>query len=234
MIASARRRSGGAAPFDPATLFTSGEVGDLWRFDNVHTDQTVVGSNISAATGLVNGHVLGVADPANLPDLAQPSGIYAARFDGSADRLIYNFGTNIAQPGTIIICVNDGSIATHSLVSGSSSTLRWQLGTSSANFVILFAGSTYTTTLAENYGFKVLTAEFNGTSSKLYANGTQIGTTGNAGTQATNQITVGANFDGSGGFNGDIYSVLIISRLLTSTERDRAERLLGSHAGLTW
>lgn len=223
---------GAAATDDLSDLFGSGETGDWWIFDNVHTNATADGQSITAATGIVNGLVM--TNPATAPTLASLSGLWAMRTHfGSNDRLHYNFGSDISQPGTIILALGSSETTTHVICTGSSTTKRWQISDSSGGDIIMFAGSTLDSTINENYGTKAFTAEFNGASSVFRSNGTQTAS-GNAGTQATNQFTLGALYDGS--FPGDInfYAALFINRLLTSTERDRAERLLGSYAGLSW
>ena len=54
------------------------------------------------------------------------------------------------------------------------------------------------------------------------------------GSQGTNQITLGALYDGTLGLGIDVYSLVFINRLLTASELDMVERLFGSHAGLSW
>jgi hypothetical protein len=219
---------------DLSDLFANGEVGDWWRFDAANTNSTGVGTAFTTATGIVNGLVLSEADAGGTsPGIVATGGYEAANIDSASERLIYNFGSTIAQPGTIIICLFGNTLATHVILTGSSAAVRWHLANNSTDDIIMFAGTTLDSTINADYGTKVFTAEFNGASSVFRSNGTQTAT-GNAGTQGTNRITLGALYDGTNTFDGRVYSLLVIDRLLTSTERDRAERLFGSHAGLSW
>lgn len=226
-------RHGPSYPSTLNHLFTGGETGDHWVFDNVHTNAASDGANITTATGLVNGRVM--TNPGTAPKLRSLSGKWAMDSNGSGVRLHHNFGSAVAQPGTIIICLQDSSVATHIIATGDSSSSRWQINNDSSGNIIMYAGSTLDTTLNEPPAdpVKVFTAEFNGASSKFRSNGTQTAT-GNAGTQSTAQLTIAALYDGT--FNGAFYtySALFINRILTAGELDGAERLLGSYAGLTW
>lgn len=232
LISASRRRT--STPVDTlADLFASGELGEHWRFDNVHTNQTVVDGDVTAATGLANGLVM--TNPATAPVLKLVSGFYAMQTFGGGRRLKYTFGSNLTQPGTLIVCVGDTDVATHVIATGSSSTLRWQISNDGSGNLIGFAGASLDSTIDEPVAStpKVFAVEFNGASSKFRVNGTQTAT-GNAGTQSTNQLTLGALYDGTFGGSINFFGAFIINRLLTSTERDRVERLLGSYAGLTW
>lgn len=223
-----------APPFDPATLFTGGEVGDFWRFDAANTDANAVNDPITVATGVVNGLLLEEVDPAgSSATLTDISGNIAGNFNSASERMDYDFGSTIAQPATIIICIGDNDLATHIIVTGSAAGSRMQISNDSSDNIIMFAGSTLDTTINANFGTKVFTAEFNGASSKFRQNGTQTAT-GNAGTQGTNRITISALWDGTFPGSMNIYSLLFIDRILTSTELDDVERLMGSHAGLSW
>lgn len=222
-------------PFsDIEALFANGEIGDYWRFDAANTDANAEGDSITAATGLVSGRILEDAVPSNAPRLRLPGGREAARFDGDADRLIYNFGSTVAQPGTIIVCLTNSNTVPTVIVTGSSTTSRWQISIDSDGDLTAYAGAELDSTINGPIGTKVLTVEFNGASSKFRVNGTQTAT-GNAGSQGTDQITLGSLWDGQFGTTSDIYSLLFIDRLLDpTTELDPVERLLGSHAGLSW
>jgi hypothetical protein len=213
-------------------LFAGGETGDYWVFDNVHTNAATINAEISSAIGLANGLNLSAPDMANTPNLTMASRM-GADFDGVGDRLQYAIGSTIAQPGTIIICLLDNSTATHGIVTGSSTTLRWQISNDSSDNIIMFAGTSKDTTINAGFGTKVFTAQFNGASSLFRQNGTQVAS-GTAGAQSTNQVTVGAIYDGTFGMDGKVYGLLFIDRILTTAERDDAERFLGSLSGLTW
>lgn len=224
------------AAFNPASLFTGGETGDYWRFDAANTDANVATDPIGTATGVVNGRTLVQATAVNKPTLTTVSGREAASFDASGandDWLIHSFGSTVSQPATLIVCLGDTSTLTHVIATGSSTTSRMQLSVDGSNNVIIYAGSTLDSTNNAPIGTKVITGIFDGASSKTRYNGTQTAT-GNAGTQSTNQLTVGALWDGTFAGTNVIYSLLFINRLLTSDELNNAERYLGAHAGLSW
>jgi hypothetical protein len=236
MMVNPYRFAAPAPAADLADLFANGEIGDWWRFDAANTSANTVGDRIGTATGLVNGVLLQNAGlDATKPTLVQISGRDAASF--GADILSHNFGSDIAQPGTIIVCLADTDTGATAIVTGSSSTKRWQISIDSGNDLCAFAPSELDSTINAPIGTRVLTVEFNGASSKYRSNGTQTAT-GNVGSAVTNQLTVGSLWDGTFGMSsGSIYSLLFINRLLTGGaggELDRAERLLGSHAGLSW
>jgi hypothetical protein len=214
-------------------LFANGEIGDWWRFDSENTTVGAVSQLIDTATGIVNGRVLSQSTEANRPILTTVSGTECAHFGNGSDYLIHSLGSTVAQPGTIIISIADTATSTHPIITGSSSSSRWQINNDSDDDIIAYAGAELDSGFNAPIGTKVLTVEFNGASSKFRRNGVQTAS-GNAGSQSTNQITIGALWDGS--FPGDfsVWSLLFIDRILTASELDRAERLLGGHAGLSW
>lgn len=226
-------------PYDPSVLFGGGEVGDWWVFDPANTDAAVDEDPITVATGLVNGLILEDAGttPPTLQDVG--GGKWAARTrNDNSGRLFHTFGSSVAQPLTIILCVGDSDTSTHILCTGSSSGSRCQISNSGGGDLIMFAGSTLDTTINEPPAStpKVFTAQFNGGSSLFRSNGTQTAT-GNAGTQGTNQLTLGALYDGTFPGSVNFYAALFIDRILTAgagNELDLAERGMGVYAGLTW
>lgn len=214
------------------SLFAGGETGDWWVFDNVHTDQTTNGGNITTATGLINGRVMTSAGTS--PTLNLASGKWAMRSAGSGgSRMAHNFGS-VAQPGTIILALGNSQAGSARIfATGSSSGSRWQISNDSSDNIIAFAGSTLDSTINSAMGTRLLTVEFNGASSKFRVDGTQTAAA-TTGTQATDQLTLGALYDGTFPSTTNFYSALFINRILTTNERDMAERVLGSYAGLTW
>lgn len=207
-------------------MFGGGETGDLWRFDADNTDATTAGDGIGTATGLVNSTTMTAPDASNKPTLQTVGGYQCASFDGSGDRLVRAFGSTVSQPGTILIALRNNSTATHAIVTGSSSSSRWQISNDSSDNIILVSASTaLDSTFNSPIGDAVLTVELNGASSKFRKNGIQTAS-GNAGTGGTNQLTVGALWDGTFGGAMDVYAVMFINRVLTSTERADAENYM--------
>ena len=229
---SGRRKSGELSPALLAGLFTGGYIGDVWRFSPPYSDAVADNDPIGSVTGAVNGRALTASSTAR-PLLRKVGNRWCARTDGVNDRLVHNFGSAVAQPGTIIVCLGDSSIATHTIATGSSTGSRWQISNDGSGNVIAFAGTTLDSTLNEPPAdpAKVLMAEFDGATTKFYANGVLVAT-GNAGTQSTDQITFGALWDGT--FGGDInfYSALFINKKLSVAERQLAERVMASHGNV--
>lgn len=216
-------------------LWQPGDFGDWWRFDAANTDADAESDPITLATGNLNGLLLEDADPANVPNLNTVSGNQAGRFSAPSDRLFLNFGSTIPQPITIIVSLNNGSVGTSSvIVTGSSTTLRCQISVDSSSRLIGFAGTTLLSGTTVPIGAKVLTFVFNGASSKIRINGTQVAS-GNMGTQGTDQITVGALYDGTNGPTEDIFSLAFhAGRVPSDSELNITERAMGAHQGLSW
>lgn len=83
--------------------------------------------------------------------------------------------------------------------------------------------------------FDIVIGTHNGTTSSLFENGSSVGTPiSSAYSQGTNDVEVGSTSGGTIGFlNGDIAAIGIYTSSLSTTDRQRIERYLGSRYGIT-
>lgn len=196
---------------DLSPIFASGEEGDVWSFDPTNL---VTSGAITTVTGLING--LNLTVPAGTgPNLGKSDDRWVGRFSGN--RMIHAFGSTLTQAGTIILGIRSADTNTHAIVTGSGSSSRWQLSNDSGDDLIAFANSELDSGLNAPVGHAAIGALFNGASSAYYKDGSVVAT-GNVGTQGTNQITIGALWDGTFSLTGDIFAVFIVDRELTAGE----------------
>lgn len=217
-------------------LFSGGETGDWWWFDTEFMDVKTFNQQIRNVVGQVNGLALTpLVDADNKrPNTRLSGGYQCAYFDGGvADTLQHVFGSTIPQPGTIILALTSSDTDTGAYVTGSSAAVRWQISNDSSDNIIAYSGATLDSAFNSPIGTKVLSAEYNGASSRFRRNGTTTAT-GNAGTQGTNRFLFGALWDETFPAEFYLFAALGISRILTASELDRAERILGSKGGITW
>lgn len=220
-----------------ADLFASGEVGGFWIGDGPNTDGNVAGDSVTTATDTIFGHVMTLSANIAQPKLEASGSNVGTRFNGgtgSGQRLIYNFGSDIPQPYAIAVCITTGDTGSTIIATGSSSTKRGQISLDSSSNLIGFDGATLDSTINAPLGTRMLYHEANGASSKWFVDdSTTAKATGNAGTQVTNQLTIGALWDGTFDCNGLYFAWLIISRIPNATERARIMTRLGACGGLT-
>jgi hypothetical protein len=224
-------------------LFASGEEGDWWWFHTKFMNLKGFNEQISSVTGQVNELELTPLDDVSnkrantrlADENSTLSGYQCAYFDGTSlsDTLHYDFGSTIAQPGTIILALKSSDTDTGIYCTGSSDSLRWQISNDGGDDIVAFAGSELDSTFNSPIGTKVLAVEYNGASSRFIRNGT-VTATGNAGSQGTDQLTLGAVWDETFPAEFFLFAALFIDRILTSDELDRAQRILGSKGGITW
>lgn len=213
----------GASDHPLAALFAGGETGDVWRFDQQNTDAAGTSSDpFSTATGSINGLQLTQGTGTRQPKIRITNGVEMAYFDGS-DMLTHTFEADVAQPGTIIIGLSSTDTTTHAIYTGSSSTKRWQLSNSSTDDLLAVADATLSISpLKTPLNNAVISSIYNGASSSVRVNrGQRI--SGNAGAVATNQISLGALWDATVAFTGDIAGFIFINRVLTTAELKLAE-----------
>lgn len=203
-------------------IFANGEIGDIWRFDQANTDAAGNASNpFSIARGIINRRALVQETAGARPKIRLSSSVETAYFDGG-DLLTHNFGSDISQPGTIIIALNNNDTTTHAIFSGSADSKRWQMGNDSGGMVEASAATSASgiTLDAANEppGRAVFTFIFNGASSIIRKDrGQRI--IGNAGTLPTDQLTIGGAYPGSGfQMVGEVFGVLFVDRVLTNAE----------------
>ena len=143
----------------------------------------------------------------------------------NSDRLITSaFSSAISQPYTIVLVaqVTTGGTS-RNLTDGIVSTNRAVIQYQNLNWV-LFSGSSISFA-SSDLNLHVLIAEYNGTSSRLYIDGTLLGT-GNAGTNSLTGLTLGTRFDGLLPLIGDAYQKALIPEVMSTDNRQRTEGML--------
>jgi hypothetical protein len=218
--------------FNIEDLFANGELGDYWRYDLANTDANALNDPFTTATGLVNGLVMNVGDPTKTPEIIDLNGVEVGDFGTPSDRMVYNFGGAVPQPGTIIIAIQSVlDLASRVVYSGSAVGSRWQLSINSTSDIISFAGLSLDSGRDKPFGTHIITSEFNGASSSISFRGdggTSSLATGNAGSQSTDQICLGSLWDGTIGAGFICPALLMIDRLLTASEKDGVEQLFAT------
>jgi hypothetical protein len=143
----------------------------------------------------------------------------ALRFDGSNDFMRVAFGQTFAQPNTIYAVWNRESGGQRYLIDGFSTSGRHGVVSEylGVNRVSLFVTSSLNATKTLNNIPFITTAIFNGTSSKIYDNGSLLNT-GSVGVNGIDGITLGARFTTAEFLNGHILALLGFNRLLSFSE----------------
>jgi hypothetical protein len=156
------------------------------------------------------------------------NGLPAVRFAGPTYMTTAAFTIN--QPFTMITVVQASSAAggPRIIASGAGSTTIFVSG----GALSLYAGSVLGSGTAYDTSPRVLTAVFNGGSSVLRRDGTQIAA-GAAGADAMATLRLGADGLGSNNYAGDMGAAGIYSRVLTGGEITQVERFLGGAYGIT-
>ena len=165
------------------------------------------------------------------------NGLPVVRFDGSSDRMDtasltltgrqhHLMVVRTASNGRSIVVSNAGSVneATVFQDPASSPTLRWGIFRSNA------AASSTTTSSAANTAY-VVSADFNGSSSRLRVNGIQA-ISGTVGTANTSAVRLGAN-PALIHIGGDLAEVVIVSGSLTAGQIGDWEAYAAAKWGIT-
>lgn len=159
------------------------------------------------------------ATDANCPTLQFSSGVPVVRFDGLAQFMA--LGTSIsAQPLTAFsgtTCTTGGAVDQR--IFDAFSTVRCLLGPQNGGTMLMFAGAAGPN-VAQSFPLAAsqFTGIFNGASSILRKNGSQIGTGDVGAGDLTSGITVGATIGGGEYFAGDMTSLFIKSGVATAPE----------------
>jgi len=224
--------SGGAAwsPTDLASL-------DAWW--KISDDSTITKVSDTTASAVAdqsgNGrNLVQTAIPGDQPALYGTIGtnsIHALTFSGGTDFM--SVSRTLAQPFTIASIAQATAVGTNTI----QALLSFGAGAGD-EFAIwnddqyrLDAGSGQLLGTADNNAH-VLLAEFNGASSRLYVDGTLIGTV-NAGADGATIYRLGSRANGFLGWRGTISDTLICSAVLSSGDRASLTTYLGNLAGIT-
>lgn len=212
------RVPGGVAAWTPAQL---ADLEAWYRADDVVTS----GSSITTWTDKAGNHNLTQGTGTAQPTLTTRAGQSVASFDGG-DYVQGTFGHTHVQPNTIYAVFEMTAIGTTTIVfDGDDATNRHQgYAVASGPQWRMFAGTAIgagTPATATIYGASY---HFNGAASKAWFNdfrAAQEVISGNAGADALDGFTIGANNVGAGGLVGYIWEVIVCT-----TAHDAATRKL--------
>src|SRR5215471_9045052 len=203
-----------------------------WKADSLGlTDGTAVSSwGDSSASGIA----LTQATSANQPIFKTNilNGNPVVRFDGIDDRLRAASTLGLSQPNTIFIVVGNwnsstaGNLVDVATGDGARQLVAYDTGVALG----FYAGTGFVSDApATHPGYICISALFNGASSTINVNGTQV-LTGNPGSNGLGQPTIGS--DGGNAFGGDIAEIIVFNRALTAAERANVENYLGNKYGI--
>lgn len=230
--------AGGGGPFNPASLFSSGQAGGWWDV----TDLSTVFQDVAGTTaGAVNAPVGRINDKSGNGNHLLYSGATSTRptlragyleFDGVDDALAAGF--TMAQPcerisalAQIVYASNTGLVGGQD--AGNAGSL---LNYATSPEICLFAGSVAATNNTTSIGASFCADEiYNAASSSLTVNN-GTATTGNPGTAGPGGMRVGSYATG-GWANMRFYASVLRSGTLTTTERANLRTYIGARAGLT-
>lgn len=149
----------------------------------------------------------------------------AVRFDGVNDFLASASGLGPYATTTIFVVTKTGVISsgTHAVAGAE------QIFYAAGGFK-LFAGAVLASGVGADATSYYLTAQFNGASSKLRVSGAQ--TSGDAGTTALTQLTVGSSSAGGNPWSGDIAEAIFYSGVLSAANITAVEAYLKAKYGL--
>jgi hypothetical protein len=241
-LGSKRGPSGAAPSFSPASLFASGEEGAWYEpsptncfTDTAGTTPAAVGDSVARINDSSgNGNHATQATAAARPTLQQTAGgLYYLDFDGVDDFIKATYSAEVAQPAVLLSAYSLLSASGQSLIfTGLDSSRRHVVAQGSNTNHEMFAGAALRGTKARPFGPEVARYIFNGASSSSAFNGVEL-VSGNAGTYATDSLTIGANWDGIVPSEINVFGVIHIGRALTAGEISDTETYLAAKSGVT-
>jgi hypothetical protein len=189
------------------------------------------GAPVSSVPLLTGSATLTQATAGNRPTILTSGGAGgqpALRFDGVDDWMAFTIGSALSQPFTVCVVlqfsVSNG--ASQILHLGNSELLiegtAWEAYASS-----LLSGGTPTTAVA------VVTATFNGASSTIHVNGTQVAAGAVGGGTATGTFNLGRHPAVSRPLPADVYEILVYSGAKTSGDRAEIHTWVQDTYGVT-
>lgn len=154
------------------------------------------------------------------------------RFDGTDDELRTG-DLALSQPNTLVLVgkVSIALTADQGLFDGQGTSRHLLAADDPSDDWRIFAGNLLASANAVDTSFHVFTAIYDGASSLLRKEGTQI-LSGNAGAQALGVATIGALAASVNFLNGDIAEVIVYNRALSTAEQQRVERYLSVKYGI--
>lgn len=224
----------------PAQFFAASEAGvfydlsdlsALWQ-DSNRTTPGVVDSPVGAVDDLSgNGNHALQATDAKRPILRTSGGIWYLEFDGSDDGLQALY--TMAQPMDRISALRQISWASDQLFGGGNANAGVLIQNVATPRFDLYSGSFAAGNNGAAIGVNaVVTERHDGASSRLAVNNNSY-TTGNANTNSSGGITLGASFGGAANSNIRLYGVVEIERALSDGEIAQARNYMATKAGVT-
>lgn len=164
--------------------------------------------------------------------LSEINGKPSFKFDGVNDVLQFTTGLIGTQPFTVWMVGKHDAANRYTMDSGVATHSGWLL--EGGGVFNINAGATKAGSGNTSGAYHLFSADFNGASSKLYVDGTQNGTTGNAGTNNMTGLTVGNNSTFDAGFwFGKNVAEIIVTPILTGSDLTNMKSYLASRYGLT-
>lgn len=224
-----------AAGFDPLVLSPI-----MWFDASDDSTVTVAGLGVSTwADKSGNGNDVVQGTDANRP--AYDDANDKITFDGVDEWLASAAfaGGDLTQPGEIWVVHALGNTDKQpqiNFTSGISASKRWiaMKGGSTDQDYRLNCGSSLdsTFTMTTNITLGVFVA--NTTSSEIYANGGATIASGGAGSEVLDGITLGADYDFSEPFVGDMHEFILVNSLLSTVNKNLLGNYLAAKWGFTW
>lgn len=247
-LGAAARATGGG--FNPASLFAGGEQGVFWNVTPATTG-TTNGNPVSTMTDSSGRGNNATGSGANRPTLNESGGLFALSFDGTDDSLSTSAFNMTTNEMTIIVGLRKASDSALGMALEFSPNINTNAGSfyvaapesigASGNFTFQAAGTSVGPSLASGTilapATRVLTAtaKISTPSRILRINGVQVASsangvgTGNFGNYA---LFMGRRNNASLPFNGLIYGVILINRILTASEIAQAEQWMATKSGV--
>jgi hypothetical protein len=244
-------QSTAAAPWTPASPTTSGGVSaHTWHRPGVANFQDAAKTTVAALTDPVGAVVNQGSDThdvvqgtaANRPTLQQVTiGSVTSnvlRFDGTNDYLRGTFGGGaISQPFTMFFFakLTAGDSNDRRLIDGDDATnnVVFQQEGGGGGSWLINAGASVQSVASYDTDNNLWCLLLNGASSQAWKNGVSV-ISGNAGANALDSLTLGANFLGIKNWLGDCGQVLIYPGNLSTADKNQVGGYLASATGISW
>lgn len=233
---------GSDSHWSPSKLFGLSDTGDWWDASNSARIWTTSGATVLAGDGVSVGRIDGLKNGNNLiqgtsskkPVRHQSGSQWYLTFDGVDDFLNATYTLN--QPTTVIIAFNYVAVDTtrfYYLFDGIGANKGAGFAASVTDNLGISAGTTLSTSTPAVQGTsQVLTAIFNGASSKIAVNNGSYAS-GNSGSNNPGGLVLGIQGNlTSVPSNVQIFGAVQIGRLLTDTEISKCRTYFGRLAGL--
>jgi hypothetical protein len=255
------RPGGGAAAFDPDSLFAASEVGDwfdpsdlskMWQDTAGTTAITADGQSVARIDGQLGVLSLQQATLGDRPLYKTSAGLHWLQFDGSSDILASSAALNMTGTDAVTVCAavrksSDTTTATFVELGPSANLnantfcLKGPFANGANDYAGIFGGSNRVASDSADVYPSPDTAVITGLSDisadflNVRRNGSVIASSASdqgTGNYANNTLYVGSRF-GTQRFNGNIYFVLVRGALTSGVDLASLETFAGNKAGLS-